>query len=282
MDKKFTDKLSAFVNCEKHSEKEIQDAAMMLRQIAPRNMIYMRWYQLAYTRPRYIEAHVTAECRKHLKYRLDNLTREEVRVMDAKVNKEAQQIISEGEPEGDDEIPEGSTPKKLGRRDDHDSLPEDIKALWEQNAELYKKIKDKFEEIKAMGDVPACDRYEHLKILAELDTRYLKNMQKYDEYMSDGSHETPAVTADDKPMTEEDITKAVSAARSYISKNLGKYEAMRYAWSVEPTAEAEKKVDELHAKLAEKVLILTENNAVIKDELKKRLMDVDLLKDEEI
>lgn len=294
MDNKFTEQLSAYVNKEPHSEKEIQDAAMLLRQIAPRNMLYIRYYQLACMKPRYIEAHIIAECRKHLKYRLDNLTREEVKVLDTTVHKEAHNILTEGEPsDGEDgaDDGDGSAPKKLGRREDHDSLPDDIKGLWTRNGELYKKIKDEFEVLKSMADAQACDRYEHLKVLDELDKEYLGNMQKYDNYVADGTpaadgapaaeDETPK-PEEKKLLTEEEIAKAVAAARSYISKNLGKFEAMLKAFSLDPTTDTEKKIDELRAKLTDKVSVLVDNKAVIKDDLKQKLITVGLLKDEEV
>ena len=49
-----------------------------------------------------------------------------------------------------------------GKREDHDSLPPEIQALWDDNAAIYKRLKDKFEECKSLNDKPACDRYlEH-------------------------------------------------------------------------------------------------------------------------
>lgn len=84
--------------------------ALLLQRLNPRNMAYRRWLSVANTRPMAILAKIEYELKKHLRYRLDGLTLEEVRRLDQKVVPEAEHILSE---EGPRKSLLQSTPKAL-------------------------------------------------------------------------------------------------------------------------------------------------------------------------
>lgn len=71
---------------------------------------------------------------------------------------------------------------RKGKRKNHDFLPKEVADLWDINAKRYKEIKSTFETLKAMEDKEPCDRYEHLKILSDLDKKYRADMLTYDSY----------------------------------------------------------------------------------------------------
>ena len=260
IDKKFTEDIQAIVQSETVTDEQIVEGVQLLRRIAPSNMMYMRWAQLANSRPAHIKEHVLKELKKHLAYRLDELTRDQVRILDIKVQKEVIQTLQA---------------QHTGKREDHDLLPDEIKALWDDNASIYKKMKDKFEECKALNDQMACDRYEVLKVLAELDDTYRKNMKAYDEYViepaGDGDAPQDQETEGTAELSEE-AAKAVGAARTYISRNIEKLEGLVAAAAI-PDADADiiKKRDDLFNKIQERVTVLSENKAVIGDALTSRL-----------
>ena len=52
-----------------------------------------------------------------------------------------------------------------------------------------------FEPLTGMGSQTACDRYELVKMLAELDTRYRTNLQRYDEAPEPSQEEIEAQRA---------------------------------------------------------------------------------------
>lgn len=52
-----------------------------------------------------------------------------------------------------------------------------------------------FETLKGMGSQTACDRYELVKMLAELNTRYRTNLQRYDEAPEPSQEEIEAQRA---------------------------------------------------------------------------------------
>lgn len=268
IDKKFTEDIQAIVQSETVTDEQIVQGVQLLRRIAPSNMMYMRWAQLANSRPGYIKNHVLKELKKHLTYRLDDLTREEVRIMDMKVQNSVTAILQT---------------TQTGKREDHDLLPDEIKALWDDNASTYKKMKDKFEECKALNDKMACDRYEVLKVLAELDDTYRKNMKAYDEYViepvSDGAAPQDQGDAGTTELSE-DAAKAVGAARTYISRNIEKLEGLVAAAAI-PDADADiiKKRDDVLSKIQERVTVLIENKAVISDAITQRLNAVGIATD---
>lgn len=268
IDKKFTEDIQVIVQSENVTDEQIVQGVQLLRRIAPSNMMYMRWEQLANSRPKYIKDHVLKELKKHLAYRLDELTRDQVRILDIKVQKDVKDTL---------------TAAHTGKREDHDLLPDEIKALWDDNASIYKKMKDKFEECKALNDQMACDRYEVLKVLAELDDTYRKNMKAYDEYViepvSDGAAPQEQGDAGTTELSE-DAAKAVGAARTYISRNIEKLEGLVAAAAI-PDADADiiMKRDDVLSKIQERVTVLIENKAVISDAITQRLNAVGIATD---
>ncbi len=154
------------------------------------------------------------ELKKYLKIRLEGLTREEVVLME---RRELPRIRSHFEP-----VP--SRAAHTGRREDHDQLPERIRALVDRNAVVYKKMKQVYETLKTMENATACDRHEYIKVLVSLDKEYRGNWATYDNYSADsddgsddGAHSATGRLGD---------PRAVAAARKFLClnlKELGKY-----------------------------------------------------------
>lgn len=204
MDHQFTRLMQEWLNSKHESDAEIIKGADMLFRLN-RN----RFYHVRATRqPQAYRTNIEYELNKFLKIRLDNMTIEEVRKMNDIVISEAQTIIAEGEEENngenqgksekngdsieenastdDTELPssdsDGVAVVRKGKRKDHDFLPKEVADLWDINAKRYKEIKSTFETLKAMEDKEPCDRYEHLKILSDLDKKYRADMLTYDSY----------------------------------------------------------------------------------------------------
>ena len=315
IDPKFTAKIQTWLNADESGKNHVIEGAQLLVQINPKNVSYRRFLNLALTRPEKIEAKIRYELKTHLRYRLDGLTLEEVNRLDRTVIPETAKIISMGAPETPDtddvsvspcssdadESPEtateGAAGPILGRRADHDSLPDDIQKLWEENAELYKDIKALFEELKAMEDLPSCQRYDKLQILAAKDKRYRKNFAAYDAAnpapaapaetpetpgtaAPSGTAETPApAVTPETPDTDEvrvipcssavetpgtavtpgaaENPAAISSARSYITKNVPKLKTL---------IDEKKDATKLRENIQQRVDILVSANAVMKPE----------------
>lgn len=219
------------------SERDIHKGAEMLLALTHNRALY----NSVLRRPDKFMAKMVYELRKHLRLRLDHMAVTDVVRLEAQVIPRV--IDAFGEPpaiSADSELPEALVAK--GKRADHDSLPEDIKDIWETNGQLYRRIVVLFNELKAMADAQPCDRYEKLKMLDEAEKSYRSNFAIYDAYVApassepgvpepeassvgepdsdtpvpDESNATPAME-DESAMTE-DTAKAVRAARKTISK----------------------------------------------------------------
>lgn len=214
MDEKLTEKVQAYLN-QSPADRNIVEGATMLLSLS-RNQLF---YQKVIRKPEAYADKIAYELRKYLQIRLDRQTVKDVVRMNQTVLPAAQIVLDEGAPviSTDDDTPQEGK-KVRGKRADHDTLPEEIRLLWEENAELWFKIKDLFEQLKAMEHATACDRYEYLKQLDETEKKYRTNMQAYDSFVpgavSDADEKKEKV--EDDPAT---IAKKVGAARKYLSDN---------------------------------------------------------------
>lgn len=209
MDHQFTKQIQTWLNAKHESDADIIEGADMLFRLN-RNRFY---HARATRQPQAYRSNIEYELGKFLKIRLDNMTIDEVRQMNALVIPEAQAIIDEGAPvataeeetgengkngdgadssddagsSDDAELPaqesDGVAVIRKGKRKDHELLPAEVAALWDINAKRYKDIKSIFETLKSMEDKEPCDRYEYLKMLSELDKKYRADMLTYDSYV---------------------------------------------------------------------------------------------------
>lgn len=277
IDPKFTKKIQDWLYVEPKTDDMAITGAMLLQQINPRNFAYRRWLSMAGTRPKSIISKIEYELKKHLRYRLDGLTLEQVRRLDQNVVPQAKKIIDEGTPEDQTAAPVTDGAKQevklLGKRADHDQLPDGIKKLWDDNGKLYKDIKATFEELKSMENLPSCDRYDKLQLLSSLDSKYLKQMEAYDNYVIGKEN------ADETGNSE--TTKNVGTARAYISKNLDNLAQLKSASEAESATDADKETYQaLLAKMQQRLDVIKEAKAPITEEMLAKYKDLGLTTDE--
>lgn len=199
------------------SERDIEVGATLLLKLNRNRILYNNVMR----KPQKFLGKLEYELKKHLRIRLDGLTLREVALMEQQVIPAVTKVLADGAPiEPTGEVAEdGQQPKYVGKRGDHDTLPEDVQALYVRNGEVWGKIKETYETLKQMEKSPACDRYEHLKVLTELEAEYRANWEKYDHYDA-----TNNVAADGsgKEISAADVT----AARKYLSTNKSKLAAL--------------------------------------------------------
>lgn len=174
LDDKFTQAIQSWLNAPQEDRSLSEGAELLLR--LNRN----KWMHQQILRTKNFSK-LEYELKKHLQIRLDGLTLQEVADMEKHVIPQAKKSIEENAPTISTDA-ENPTPQFAGKRADHDTLPDDIKELYEKNGEIYFKLKQTFETLKQMHDAQACDRYEYLKALSELDKQYRNNWQQYDSF----------------------------------------------------------------------------------------------------
>lgn len=209
IDEKFTKDLQQYLTTPRE-ERDYERGALLLLQLNRNRFMHARllrrknWDKLEY------------ELKKHLNIRLEGLTTREVQEMEKrelpriKLSMEARRPIL-----STDKDFTGGTYK--GRREDHDSLPVEVQALYERNADLYFKMKQTFETLKTMEDQTACDRHELLTILVGLDKEYRQNWNAYDTFGNEAAD--PASETGEAEAQTTATPQQVNAARKYLSQN---------------------------------------------------------------
>lgn len=158
-------------------QRDIAAGALLLFRVNRNKALY----NSIIARPQKYAAKLEYEMRKHLRIRLDKMSLADVARMEVKVMpRVAHTVATEAVISTDDELPQGTIAK--GKRADHDSLPSEIQQLWDDNAMRYRKVRQLFEELKAMADAQPCDRYEKLVMLDKEEAAYRTSLAAYDAY----------------------------------------------------------------------------------------------------
>lgn len=222
VDEKFTKQIQEWLSTP-DSDKDIPLGASLLYRMNRNRILYTN----ILARPQKLLSKLKYELNKHLKYRLDKKTVDDVVKMNRTVISEAEDIIKNTPViDAEKEAPQDASVAK-GKREDHDSLPNGIKQLWDDNIEIFYKIKQLFETLKTMESKQPCDRYEYLKQLDELDKKYRANMYAYDSYSASDS--IPAHVDDPDDKDPADLVKKINAARKYLSENKSKLAELKEA-----------------------------------------------------
>ena len=189
IDKLFRAKVEEWLSKEKHTEAELADGAMMVLQCNRNRAMYNTMMR----KPSHYEEKMVYELKKHLAYLQNDMNLDDVKNLEKQILPVIGKAIADTEETTDKaaaalgEIPEDSflpapalsseEPYEQtdaivarGKRTDHDTLPETIRAIWDKNAERYKKIKQAHETCKTL--TAACDRYEFTSAIAELWEAY--------------------------------------------------------------------------------------------------------------
>ena len=281
IDKLFRAKVEEWLSKKKHTEAELADGAMMVLQ-CNRN-------RAMYNKPSHYEEKMVYELKKHLAYLQNDMNLDDVKNLEKQILPVIHHVVM-AVPEEDEgtklpapalssEEPYEQTDSIVarGKRTDHDTLPETIRAIWDKNAERYKKIKQAHETCKTL--TAACDRYEFTSAMAELWADYKKDFDTYDHYVlvpvnEEGGTQTPP--SDEVQLSAEDV-KAINAARPYISKNLPKLLALVAAAKQDGFTEAQaKELEGWREKIQQRVDVLIRTKQVIKDELRQQLTEADI------
>lgn len=192
----------------------------MLLQVSPHSRGI---YNSAMIRPKSMLPWIRTDLKKHYDIRMRGLTPgttgayndETVRQVKATLSQRPEDVEEEKAPQ----VPELGV---RGKRADHDQLPDTIKALWEQNSERWKKIRQLHNQLLVMVEKPgyqACDGNELCHTLREADTQLRKAYAEYDSYVIIPAH---AEGGEKKDSVDEftDNMKAIQNARTIITRGL--------------------------------------------------------------
>jgi hypothetical protein len=188
MDEKLTKELQQWLNTPAE-ERDIETGARLVRVIV-RNQILAGNFQRL---PKKYMKMVEYQLNKRLPMRLAGVTHEDMVRMTRKVTVITAERGLNAPLPGKDKAPvlkriEKTEDFKLGKRPDHDRLPEEIQALYAENLSLMQNMRACHAQLVLLtlpenqSNCPDGDRYPFVKEIIELDARYHANWEKYDTY----------------------------------------------------------------------------------------------------
>lgn len=207
-------------------ERDIKAGAELLLRITRNRILYNNIIRNPVGKASLLEYHL----QKILKNRLIDTTHEEVKQMMSQVDDIAQR-------RGLDRTER--TPFQNGKRPDHDELPDDVKQLYVENAELMRRMREAHTRIRMITPLnstcPDSDRYPLAKAIIDYDRRYRDNWNVYDHYVK-GTPLAATVKVVDARTAQKNVVKT-------INLQLGKY-------AKSPTEATAERIKELYSQIS--------------------------------
>ena len=213
MDKHFTDQIAAFLAIENPDEDQIRQGAKLLLQCNPARERGI--YNSALKRPLYMLPWIRADLKKYLGIRRRGLKTSEVEKFNKETVKLVQQTLAVVPEDVAVEEKMPLATQRMGKRDDHDTLPPEIQELWTKNAERWKKMRALHHQLSlliAKPDYAPCDGNELCYTLRQVDSELRNDYQRYDKWK-------PAPVKSDEEVFTDNV-KTIQNARTAISRGL--------------------------------------------------------------
>lgn len=174
MDNKFTDKIRQWLETPA-ADRDYQAGALLLLQLSGNKIMYRNLMMDPKRKADFIEYQI----QKYYNFRVKSLTRQQVRRMEQQVEEIVEKNISRA-------VQADKLPHK-GKREDHDKLPDDIKAMYVENLSLLHKMRDLHLKLRSLSldnaPCPDSERFPFLKELIAIDKKLHKNWETYDRYV---------------------------------------------------------------------------------------------------
>lgn len=263
IDQKFTEDLSKWLSTPRDERDVVAGAELLMRITGNR-----QFYATAIVRPHVVHDHVEYELQKHLAIRQEGHNVETLRNLERELLAECAEEFGEEEATAEpveEKVAEeaadayavpGEAPvvssTKRGRREDHDALPPEIQALYEDNATRYEQMRKVYQQLLSMADAQPCDRKEHIFQLEKLVKAWSDAWAAYDSYDATAVSEDEAAVEDDAPSSTPDpssFANKIAAAKRYLQKHRKKLRELEEAGAAPEELRAEE--EKISAKQAE-------------------------------
>lgn len=239
-DHDFTKRLGRWLDTPEQ-ERDLEEGALLLLKLNNNQLMYRNLRANLKGNAKFLERSI----KQYYNFRLQSLTREEVKEMEARVNVIVESHHSFALPKTEEPADAQQTSSdsvqdfRKGKRADHDELPEEIQALYVENLDVMRRMRETHMQLRHLSSkdapCPASDRYPFLKELIRLDKLYHENWFKYDNYKLGTPVEAPIEA-------KEDVNEASLKAVRQINLMKGRYKK-------NPTEEMKAKMLELYAKV---------------------------------
>lgn len=177
MDIALTKHLQEWLN-KPEAEKDYAEGALLLLKLSGNQIMYRNLSVY----PKGHAEFINGKLMQYLKFRLAQVTHEEVRQMQKKVD---EIVANHTEFKNPDTNPAADF--KAGKRADHDLLPDNIKALYVENLDIVHRMREIHLQLRKLSTAhavcPDSERYPFLKDLIAYDKRLHDNWYQYDHYV---------------------------------------------------------------------------------------------------
>lgn len=189
MDHKFTEQIKQWLETHE-DERDYAVGALYLLKLSGNQILYKNIVAALDRRHDVIEY----QLQKYYNFRVQALTHAQVEEMAAQV-----QTIADEHHLTDDASTEPEDERRLGKREDHDTLPDEIKAKYVENLSLLQRMRELHLRLRSLSldnaTCPDSERYPFLKELISLDKKLHANWEAYDHYVAPGPDAVPSRSA---------------------------------------------------------------------------------------
>lgn len=185
MDHKFTEQIKQWLETPE-SERDYTIGALYLLKLSGNQIMYKNIIAQIDRRHNVVEY----QLQKYYNFRVQALTHAQVEEMAAQVA-----TIADEHHLTDDASTVPEDERRLGKREDHDALPDEVKAKYVENLSLLQRMRELHLLLRSLSlensTCPDSERYPFLKELIALDKKLHVNWEAYDHYVASAPKATP-------------------------------------------------------------------------------------------
>ena len=179
MDHKFTELIKQWLETPS-DQRDYSVGALYLLKLSGNQIMYRNIVAQLDRRHDFVDYQI----QKYYNFRVQALTHAQVEEMQQKVDVIVAEHIS---------LAANADEHKTGKRIDHDSLPDEIKAKYVENLSILQRMRELHLKLRSLSlDTAPCpdsERYPFLKELIDLDKKMHANWEEYDHYVIGTSKE---------------------------------------------------------------------------------------------
>ena len=174
MDNKFTELIKQWLETPSN-QRDYSVGALYLLKLSGNQIMYRNIVAQLDRRHEFVDYQI----QKYYNFRVQALTHAQVEEMQQKVDVIVAEHIS---------LAANADEHKTGKRIDHDSLPDEIKAKYVENLSILQRMRELHLKLRSLSlDTAPCpdsERYPFLKELIELDKKMHANWEEYDHFVA--------------------------------------------------------------------------------------------------
>ena len=174
MDHKFTENIKQWLETPSN-QRDYSVGALYLLKLSGNQIMYRNIVAQLDRRHDFVDYQI----QKYYNFRVQALTHAQVEEMQQQVDVIVAEHIS---------LAANADEHKTGKRDDHDSLPDEIKAKYVENLSILQRMRELHLKLRSLSlDTAPCpdsERYPFLKELIDLDKKMHANWEEYDHFVA--------------------------------------------------------------------------------------------------